>query len=658
MKKVILYLVILCTSLTTVQLNAQCSTNFTSFVDSTSLNAVFITTDSGFTTTMTYIWDLGDGTIDTSNNNFLYQYAYTSIGTYQVCVTATDGICSASFCDSIVVDSVTTSNPCTGFSVSSAMQANGSNGIYNFSANIQGGTAPYTYNWDFGDGNMGTLANGSHTYATYGTYTSSLTVTDANGCTVSSSTTAIYDSCAHIGASFTYVLDSTGTIILSPSVASTQSSNPYIIWSMGNGDTLTGTNLNTTYTYTYPTSGIWVVEMTVVDSACTSTQSNVLFVTVQSPCASLQASIDNQSVNASTVDLTAQLSGGITPYTYLWDLGDGNTSTASSLQHTYSNYGNYTITLSVMDADSCVQTAYSSASYWDCSNVSASFTYTVDTTGDVTFLADTMNFIGIGTITWDLGVGGYYQNASDSLVTYLGDGVYNVCMTVQDSTCQTTYCDTVTVNAGNPSNWGCAGLNMSLQVTQDTVNNYQLWIQPVLTGASSNSGFLYVWNFDDTTSNVITGSNPTHTYSNYGSYEICVLAIDTSNFFCIATACATINIDSLGNFSRNNGFSVTVLEPIVEVQTAVEESLSTTKAPKLYPNPNQGIANLELYTEKEQNTTIQIMNINGQQLGQVEHTLQQGNTILELDLQHLNRGVYFLTYQLDGQLHHLKFVKQ
>ncbi|MHA1280768.1 MAG: PKD domain-containing protein, partial [Candidatus Helarchaeota archaeon] len=41
----------------------------------------------------------------------------------------------------------------------------------NFSGNASGGTSPYSYSWDFGDGNTSSSQNPSHTYSTAGTYT-------------------------------------------------------------------------------------------------------------------------------------------------------------------------------------------------------------------------------------------------------------------------------------------------------------------------------------------------------------------------------------------------------------------------------------------------------------------------------------------------------
>lgn len=51
-----------------------------------------------------------------------------------------------------------------------------------FSGNAGGGTGPYTYSWDFGDGNTSTQQNPGHTYNAPGNYRVCLTITDANGC--------------------------------------------------------------------------------------------------------------------------------------------------------------------------------------------------------------------------------------------------------------------------------------------------------------------------------------------------------------------------------------------------------------------------------------------------------------------------------------------
>src|SRR5205809_512442 len=49
-----------------------------------------------------------------------------------------------------------------------------------FTPSVSGGTAPYTYAWDFGDGGTSTAANPNHTYSTAGSFTVKLTVTDSS----------------------------------------------------------------------------------------------------------------------------------------------------------------------------------------------------------------------------------------------------------------------------------------------------------------------------------------------------------------------------------------------------------------------------------------------------------------------------------------------
>ncbi len=50
-----------------------------------------------------------------------------------------------------------------------------------FTAIVSGGTTPYSFSWNFGDSSTGTGNPVSHTYGTSGTFTVTLTVTDANG---------------------------------------------------------------------------------------------------------------------------------------------------------------------------------------------------------------------------------------------------------------------------------------------------------------------------------------------------------------------------------------------------------------------------------------------------------------------------------------------
>ncbi len=58
-----------------------------------------------------------------------------------------------------------------------------------FTGFATGGTAPYTWAWNFGDGGTATTQSPTHAYTTAGTYTATLTVTDADATVVTDNAT-------------------------------------------------------------------------------------------------------------------------------------------------------------------------------------------------------------------------------------------------------------------------------------------------------------------------------------------------------------------------------------------------------------------------------------------------------------------------------------
>jgi sugar lactone lactonase YvrE/PKD repeat protein len=66
------------------------------------------------------------------------------------------------------------------------LQANATPHVWDAYATFTGGTSPYTYDWDWGDGSPNsTTAFPSHTYSVAGFYNICATISDANGCTAS-----------------------------------------------------------------------------------------------------------------------------------------------------------------------------------------------------------------------------------------------------------------------------------------------------------------------------------------------------------------------------------------------------------------------------------------------------------------------------------------
>src|SRR5688572_16959507 len=83
------------------------------------------------------------------------------------------------------VDVTMGTNPIVGFSIANNDGCSGT--TMQFLASVNAGSFPFTYNWDFGDGTTSSEQNPTHVFDTIGCgvadFSVTLTVTDANGCT-------------------------------------------------------------------------------------------------------------------------------------------------------------------------------------------------------------------------------------------------------------------------------------------------------------------------------------------------------------------------------------------------------------------------------------------------------------------------------------------
>lgn len=213
---------------------AACEGNPTVFTNTSTI-------DAG---TLTYEWDFGDGgtSVDVSPS-----YSYAVDGTYTVTLTAT----SADGCVDVSTQSITVNDsPTALFSANTVCEGTATD----FTNLSTGGGSP-SYAWDFGDSNTSSDVNPSHTYATFGTYTVSLTVTNTNGCEDVHTASVTVNGLPNVDFTFSNVCEGTPANFVNGSDPG--SSN----WSLGDGSSSTLTNVS----HVYADSGLYDVTLTVTD---------------------------------------------------------------------------------------------------------------------------------------------------------------------------------------------------------------------------------------------------------------------------------------------------------------------------------------------------------------------------------------------------------
>ncbi len=435
-----------------------------------------------------WYWNFGDGNTDSVANP---SHVFNSVGTFTVTQVVTDTV---SGCSEDATFDIVITEPQAGLS------ADQNYGCAPFQVNFTNSSVDAnTFIWDFGDGNISTNANPSHTYQSPGVYTVSLYASDGT-----CGDTLIMDSLITVAgpeADFD-ALNLTGCAPLSTTFSDLSVNNPGAPlvswqWSFGDGNSGSGPNPG----HTYNQAGDYDVRLIVLDAdGCVDTVSKAAFIQPTFPRAAFTTT-DSTSCPGSLISFVNQSSGlGVS---YLWDFGDGNTSTTPNPFHLYPNNGSYNVSLSVTDVNGCTDTEIKT-NYVSISKPIANFT--ADTSSatcpplTVSF-TDQSNALG-GTINswlWDFGDGSNSTLANPQKIFNSG-GDFDVSLIVgtRDG-CRDTLIRPSMIQITGPSgsfsmspSEGCQPLDVNFSVI------------------SLNPSWIYNWDFGDGTGG--TGTTVTHRY--------------------------------------------------------------------------------------------------------------------------------------------------
>lgn len=370
---------------------------------------------------------------------------------------------------------------------------------------------PATWSWDFGNGNTSTIQNPTATYFTPGTYTVTLTVTNAAGSNTltRSQYVTVYESPA---ADFTanntsgcFPLRVQFTDISSPGNGNT---NTTWLWDFGNGTTSTLQNPFVTYT----TAGSFTVTLRVTnDKGCSRTITRPNYITVTNGVTAAFTNTLPTVCNPPVSISFTNNSTGPPTLSYQWDFGDGNFSTAASPTHTYTGSSTFNVTLVTTSTAGCTDTARTTITV-------GGFT-TQFTAPPAACINEPVTFTNASVpaptaTTWNFGDGGT-ASTLNATYAYAATGVYNVWLYNTYSTCTDSVMQTITINPRPVADF-------TAPVTTKCEPPLTVNFQDISTGGAVS----WQWDFGD--GNTSTLQNPSHTYTSYGSFDVTLIVTNSS----------------------------------------------------------------------------------------------------------------------------------
>ncbi|HQW98069.1 MAG TPA: PKD domain-containing protein [Flavobacteriales bacterium] len=518
-----------------------------------------------------FVWSFGDGSVSTQ---VAPTHEFTAPGQYEVCLTAYWQNCEDSTC---TVITIANGDPCLQLNADFGW-TNTPNGSQ-FSNGTSGTGMSTTFSWSFGDGSTSNDAQPFHTYSESGVYEVCLLAISVYPGPIPTGVivcTAEHCDLVEVGGippcdpNFDVVLATTGiTGNVVQFVATSNHTNTYFLWNFGDGMEGYGSTESHTYaqggTYTVCVAGWYYNEL--AQDSCWAESCATITVAGGDPCEGLEACFEALPLSANTFFFNNCSTPSVAS-SFIWDLGDGSTSTVFGPVHTYMSPGIYTVCQITTWPGGCTDEVCHTITAGEdpCDQLEACMI--VNDMGNNAFLFENCSsIIGSVQFVWDFG-DGEQANGLATEHTYALPGSYTACLTAYWQNCVDSTCTTVIVDGGVP----CAGLEADF-IHFTTPNGTAFSNTTTGTGLQTT----FFWTFGDGSSS--NDAQPFHTYAANGVYEACLQVVSIFELpgggviTCVDDTCMTVMIgepspcDDLdaGFFASSAGLGVNFANDVIDL---------------------------------------------------------------------------------------------
>lgn len=383
----------------------------------------------------TYRWSLGDGTSATTTN---VNKVFGSAGTYRIWLTGARQYTSGLVCiDSAYRDVIVTDTLPTQMRVSDSVSS-----CIPFTVNFTNTVVnAASVTWDFGDGNLATGNNVSHTYTRVGTYKAVMIATLPGGCNYRAEQTI-------------RVSGPTGTLTYDAGIACfnqpvrfevVSGGAQQYIYVFGDGDSLVTTN--TVVNHIYRTTGSFVPYVILSNGACRLISQPGDTVKIDRVRTGFTYTL-TQTCGLTSVNFTDTSRSSFGIANRRWDFGNGNVQSGTTANLTASQNGTFRVVLLVTGASGCVDSMIQNIliPVQSIPGINIKGNPILCEGGSNTLEADIVSTDSIASILWDFGNG---QQAQGARVTanYVNAGSFTIRLTVRTVFgCTSTITRNVTVN--------------------------------------------------------------------------------------------------------------------------------------------------------------------------------------------------------------------